>query len=352
MLARHTIERHLPIVQNHVNSEIRLGDFSTTPLYNIKAVVQATDISPSTLRAWERRYNVCRPERSESGYRLYSDQDVAIIRWLKMQVDSGMSISQAVSWYESMVEESEGLDDVTLPGLVESTPGVARGATAAEPVPQSGIRSLSVLQKELLDALLQYDEPAAERVMAEAFSLYTFERIGDELIAPVLVEVGERWHRGQLSITHEHYASNYLKQRLAAMLRALPNSVNGPLFWVGCAPSEQHEIGALLLSLYLRRGGYRVRYLGQNLPIDDFVAEVKEQRPDMVLFSATTLDAVYDLQMLTKELSRLNLPRLLIGYGGRIFNERPELREEITGIFLGASTQNAVEIIDELLQNK
>ena len=85
-----------------VNTNIRLSDYATTPLYNIKAVVQATGISPSTLRAWERRYHMCSPQRSESGYRLYSDRDVAIIRWLKSQVDAGMAISQAVAWLDSL----------------------------------------------------------------------------------------------------------------------------------------------------------------------------------------------------------------------------------------------------------
>ncbi len=99
-----------------VNTDLRLGDFATTPLYNIKAVVQATNISPSTLRAWERRYHMCRPQRSESGYRLYSERDVAIIRWLKTQVDAGMAISQAVAWLESIVAEAENQDDAVLPG--------------------------------------------------------------------------------------------------------------------------------------------------------------------------------------------------------------------------------------------
>ena len=89
-----------------VVSEIQLNDFATTPLYNIKAVVQATHISPSTLRAWERRYHMCQPQRSESGYRLYSDRDIAIIRWLKAQVEAGMAISHAVAWLQNLMEES------------------------------------------------------------------------------------------------------------------------------------------------------------------------------------------------------------------------------------------------------
>ena len=98
-------------VETEVVTAIRLNEYSTAPLYNIKAVVQSTSISPSTLRAWERRYNMCKPQRSESGYRLYSDRDVAVIRWLKAQVDAGMSISQAVAWLQSLTEEQGGEHD-------------------------------------------------------------------------------------------------------------------------------------------------------------------------------------------------------------------------------------------------
>ena len=53
-----------------------------------------------------------------------------------------------------------------------------------------------------------------------------------------MVEIGERWRRNELSVTCEHYATNYLLQRLGAILRIVPNGYGGPLVWVGCAPSE------------------------------------------------------------------------------------------------------------------
>lgn len=335
---------------------VNLGEYLSTPLYNIKAVVQATEISPSTLRAWERRYNVCRPERSDSGYRLYSDRDVAIIRWLKMQVDAGMSISQAVAWYESIVAESESLDEVVLPGAPRSTPSaIGSNNTVGQSTINASapVRSLEALQQDLLNALLDYDEWRAEQIVSEAFAMYTFEQIGEELITEVLKEVGDLWHKGQLSVSHEHYASSYLKHRLSAMLRTIPhNSRPTPLVWVGCAPGEQHEIGAMLLSIYMRRAGYQVRYFGQNLLSEDFVAEVAKYTPQMVLFSASTEETAAELKHLAAELVALNQERLLIGYGGRIFNEVSDLRQEVPGVFLGDTAKDAVEIVDELLRKE
>ena len=327
---------------------IRLNEYSTTPLYNIKAVVQSTNISPSTLRAWERRYNMCQPQRSDSGYRLYSDRDVAIIRWLKAQVDAGMSISQAVAWLQSIIDQATPDAQTMLPDVN----GRAADVSSLAAPSRLEIENFASFQARLLAGLLNFDEEAAESVLAHAFALYSIEHIGEHVIMPVLVEIGERWHRGELSVTREHYATNYLIQRLAAILRTVPNTTNRPLIWVGCAPGELHEIGALLLSIYLRRNGYTIRYLGQNLPASDLVAEVSSIKPDMVLFSATTVESALNLRPVCELLASIDPPRPMIGYGGRAFNLRPELRDGIAGIYLGATAVEAVESIDDLLAER
>ncbi|MEM7125211.1 MAG: B12-binding domain-containing protein [Chloroflexota bacterium] len=331
--------------------KLKLGNYSTTPLYNIKAVVQVTDISPSTLRAWERRYDIGAPERSASGYRLYSDRDVAIIRWLKQQVDAGMSISQAVSWYRKLVEEADDVQTVVLPDKNtnilahrDSPNGVVNMRTSS-----SNVRSFPSLQKELLEALINFEENSAEHLLTEAFSLYTLEEVGDNLISPVLVEIGEKWHNGQLSITREHYATNYLRQRLVELLRTAGATASGPLVWIGCAPGELHEIGAIMLCIYVRRAGYQVHYLGQDLPYEDLIEEVRLNQPAMILFSASTKETGKNLGELTKRLSDEGPSGLIIGYGGRIFNKAPELRTDVTGVFLGATAQEAVDTTKEIL---
>lgn len=327
---------------------IRLSDFAKTPLYNIKAVVQATSISPSTLRAWERRYNMCQPERSESGYRLYSDRDIAIIRWLKAQVDAGMSISQAVSWLQTLTNESTHGETATLP---DPTGRVLETATALLPS-RLDVQNFGALADRLLQALLSYDEIAAEQILSNAFALYSVEHVGEYILMPTMVEIGERWHRGELSITCEHYATNYLLQRLGAILRAVPNPSTGPMIWAGCAPGERHEMGVLMLTIGLRRAGYQVRYLGQDLPIEDVINEARAQQPAIVLFSAACLESALNLKRLCDKLVEIEPPRPIVGYGGRAFNAHAELRSSISGVYLGASVAEAVEGIGELLVDR
>jgi DNA-binding transcriptional MerR regulator/methylmalonyl-CoA mutase cobalamin-binding subunit len=328
--------------------EIQLNDFATTPLYNIKAVVQATNISPSTLRAWERRYNMCQPQRSDSGYRLYSDRDIAIIRWLKAQVDAGMSISQAVAWLQTLIDESANGQSVALP---DPSGRIQEAVHAAAPT-QLDVQNFALLHARLLEALLLFNEHEAEQVLGSAFSLYPIEHVGEFVVVPTMVEIGERWHRGELSITREHYATNYLLQRLGAILRVVPNGYSGPLVWVGCAPGEKHEMGILLLCIYLRRAGYQVRYLGQDLPQDDLIAEALAQKPALILFSAAGLEAAANLQKLCEQLVAIDPPRPVVGYGGRAFNVHPALRDGIAGVFVGATALEAVETVGELLTER
>ena len=330
-----------------MSTELQLNEYSTTPLYNIKAVVQATGISSNTLRAWERRYDMVHPQRSGSGYRLYSDRDIAIIRWLKAQVDAGMAISQAVSWLGKISDEAESLDEVSLPLRGKNTDTIER--TSAPTLRRDQIRDLSLLEDKLLQALLAYNEAEAERLLSEAFSMYSVEEVGEKIVQPVMQEVGERWHRGELNTTTEHFASNYLQHRMSALLRTTANGLGGPMIWVGCAPTELHELGILLLTIYLRRSGYQVQYLGQNLNLDDFAEEVAQQRPAMVLLTASTAATAGELAKIMNTLTQIDSPRPLLGYGGQIFNEQPELRSDIPGIFMGASAHEAIPIVKEVL---
>jgi len=325
---------------------IQLRDYPDTPLYNIKAVVQATGITSSTLRAWERRYQVTQPQRSESGYRLYSDRDIMLIRWLKSHVDAGMAISQVVAWLDQLRNGAADPDDLQLPATQETLSEQLSASSR-----QLIVRDYASLQQDLLQALLHLREAEAETILAEAFSFYPLELVGDQVITPVLIEIGERWHRGEINVTHEHFATTYLQQRLAVFLRTVPTTTGGPLIWIACPPKEEHEIGALMLTLYLRRAGYRVQYLGKNLPIDDLIADVQRYHPALLLLSAATEEAANQLTELTALLSALPSKTLTIGYGGRAFQEHPTLRNQIQALYLGDTALEAVDKIHQLLSS-
>ena len=84
-----------------------MAEFDRTPIYNLKAVVRQTGLKPDTLRAWERRYGLPNPQRTDSGHRLYSQYDVEIIKWLTERQEEGLSIGRAIDLWHQLEEGEE-----------------------------------------------------------------------------------------------------------------------------------------------------------------------------------------------------------------------------------------------------
>ena len=240
-----------------------IASLSDTPKYSIKAVCVQTGIRAVTLRAWERRYNLLTPHRTDSNYRLYSERDVALLRWLKARVDSGMSISSAAAELVEMRENDKWPDQMPV---------------LQPPVPVQAPNPPSQYAERLFRALVGLDEATASAVLAEAHSLFDLTSVCAEIMTPCLVKIGEAWHNGDILISTEHLSSNYLRGRLVNLMQSFPARRAAPRVIMGCAPSEQHEIGMLILAVLLRRDGYRVDYLGANIPAEDLIDYIRSCR--------------------------------------------------------------------------
>jgi DNA-binding transcriptional MerR regulator len=295
----------------------RLGAYDDTPIYTIKTVVHLTGITPATLRAWERRYGVLAPGRSEGGYRLYSERDIATLLWLKHQVDAGVTISRAVALLDMHHQAGEEPELHERPVFL---PGQSASVAAGE------IRSAQAISTDLLGALLAYRESDAEALLAEAFALHPVERVLEQVITPTLVQVGERWHGGEATIGQEHFATAFLRRRLAALFDVYGNLPGGPLAITGSAPAEWHDVGILVVSVILRRHGWRVIYLGQNVPAEALVEEISRHQPKLICLSATTRESAERLVKVADAIRELPEPRPRLALGGLAFNANPELR--------------------------
>lgn len=209
-----------------------LQNLSNAPVFNTKAVARETGVPADTFRAWERRYGVPQPQRTPGGHRLYSERDIAIIRWLRDRTAEGVTISHAVMLLGESIE-----------------------ATPAEEVVASESRGFEQLVDEFVQALVEFDALQADRLMSEAFAIYPFEQVLLQLAQPALIEVGDRWHRGEISVAAEHFATQFVRRKLAGLLSLFDGSGQRGTIIVGCAPSELHDVGALLSSLFLARRG-------------------------------------------------------------------------------------------------
>jgi MerR family transcriptional regulator, light-induced transcriptional regulator len=296
-----------------------------TPLYSIAAVARHTGVPAVTLRAWERRYGFPHPSRARGGRRLYTQRDIWTVRALRMHTDQGVPISRAIAL----------LGDGGSP-----TP-------AEEPIGEES--PLTTLGDQLLEALLDLAAGRAESVLSESLSLLSVEDVCLGLMQPALNEIGRRWHTGEASVAQEHFATGLVRARLSSLLQHALAGVDHPAILAACPPGEWHELGLLMICLFLARRGYTVGYLGANLPAEELDRLVQQCTPRLVLLSAQTDETAEALGDALRGLRRLPPPRPELAYGGWIFNARPELRVHTPGAYLGADARAAVATVEQLL---
>jgi len=300
------------------------------PIFNTKAVARETDVPADTFRAWERRYGIPRPQRTPGGHRLYSERDIAIIRWLRDRTAEGMNISQAVILLNSALPE-EGAVPAALPVLPSLEP-----------------RTLQRLFDELMLALIMFDGGRADHLLAEAFALYPMEDVLLDLVQPTLIEIGERWHLGEIGVATEHFATQFVRRKLSGLLNLFAGDVSRGTILIACAPGELHDLGALLVALFLVRHGWHVVYLGSQLPMADLIEAIRTIRPVLVCLSATMPETARQLAEESRTIHEL-FPDLQIGYGGRPFNMSTDLISTTPGIMLGQDARDVVDTVTTLL---
>ncbi len=311
-----------------------------TPTYNLKAVVQETGLKPDTLRAWERRYGIPDPDRTGGGHRLYSQYDINTLKWLLARQDEGLSISRAVALWHSL--HAEGRDP-----LVAYLPSPSRdtdGYTAIAPG-----NAIVELRRAWIDACLAFDERRAESILNQAFAYYAPEDVCFELLQKALVEIGDRWYEGNVSVQQEHFTSALSLRRLDSLLAATPAPTRAGRLLIGCPPGESHTFSPLLLAFLLRRRGWDVLYLGADVPTNRLETTIESTRPDLVVFPAQLLDTAASLLDVATYVHGVGIP---LAYSGYIFGLVPELTHRIPGHFLGYDLRQTPAIIENLLINR
>lgn len=225
----------------------------------IGALSKRVGVSAHVLRAWETRYGLFAPERSTGGYRLYSEDDVRKVRRMQAQLAAGLSAAQAARAV-----------------LTETEPAGSTAGWAA-----TGTDAFETLRRALDDL----DERAAQNVLDQLFSTLSVEAAIRDVLMPLLNDLGSRWARREVSIGQEHFASNLLRSRLAAMASGW-GAGNGRKALLACPPGERHDIALLSFGLVLRRSGWRVTYLGADTPMADVEQAIARFEPDLVMLSA------------------------------------------------------------------
>jgi methanogenic corrinoid protein MtbC1 len=309
----------------------------TTPTYNLNVVVRETGIKPDTLRAWERRYGLPEPSRTEGGHRLYSERDIATVQWLVDRQEEGLRISHAVDLWNQMTENGQD------PLLVKP---IDRPSDTREVHRIEDTTEISELRKRWVNACLRFDEAAAENIANYAFALYPVETVCFEVLLAGLAEIGDSWYLGEVSVQQEHFSSSLVIRRLNTLISATPSPTRSRKILVACPPGEQHTVSPLMITFLLRQRGWEVVYLGANVPISRFKETLESVTPRIVILTAQLLTSAATLMELGNYLSQ---NQYTLAYGGLIFSRNPEIQKMIPGHFLGDNLKTVTNKVEDLI---
>ncbi|HKI58041.1 MAG TPA: MerR family transcriptional regulator [Trueperaceae bacterium] len=249
-------------------------------MWTIKEAADRAGLSPDVLRAWERRYGVLRPERTASGYRLYSEADIILLRAMQRLIDEGYKPREAA---DHLARNPRAAADTAFGTNGATGAARAEGAAAALSRPEA---TTVPPQARLIAAAADLDV-AALRAYFDALGVHgSFEAVCEAQLFPAFRALGAAWASGTVSVAGEHAASAAAMRWLGAHYRAAARDARPPEVLVALPPGAHHELGALAHAVALRRNGLDVLYLGPDLPVEDLVAAVRTTRARAVVIGA------------------------------------------------------------------
>jgi MerR family transcriptional regulator, light-induced transcriptional regulator len=229
--------------------------------YRIQNAAELCGVPPATLRAWERRYGVPVPRRTAAAYRLYSADDVELVRRMRELVDGGVSAAEAARTV-----------------LAAPAPLADDFNTAAD--------GADLARTRLLSATQRYDAATLDAELTRLAMLLDAQTMYERVLSPLVVEVGRRWEEGVLSVAQEHLLSERVEAVLRASLRALERT-EGPVVLLACVEDEAHVIGMLGAALRFAASGARTVVLGAMTPPSAIADAVRSMAPRAVGLSVS-----------------------------------------------------------------
>jgi len=240
-------------------------------LFRIGELSRRTGVSIDVIRAWERRYGLLSPTRSESNFRMYSQDDVARLRLMQHFMKQQIAPSRAAQ----LVGEAQ-----TAP--MQENPGI----------PQADIRqALTVLR----DSLERFDEAPAERLLRRLVGVFSPGVVFRDVVLPYLCEVGMRWECGETSVAQEHFASEYLEYWMRAHGRR-PDRANSPRAVLACLPNEHHSLGLVAFGVVLSDMGWNITFLGRDMPVASVRSAADAVDADAIVLAAVLPEPLADAE--------------------------------------------------------
>lgn len=242
-----------------------------TPRHPIRLVANRTGLTVDLIRAWEKRYDMVDPARSETKRRLYSDYDIERLRLIRIAKQAGRRLAEIASLPLEQLREVVSEESRFRAGAPE--PLAARELTWSTAASSDDHVDLV---DQLLYAVAMMDQLRFDQLLHRALSDLSLPDLLERVLAPLLRDIGEATRSGQLRIVHEHMATAHLRTFLGALRFREVFHGGEPKIVITTPTGQLHELGALMIAALVSIDGWQPIYLGPNTPADEIVAAVKQ----------------------------------------------------------------------------
>ncbi len=262
---------------------------SNAAFFPIRELVHRTGVNASTLRAWENRHGLLTPVRTESGHRLYSQNDVQRVRRVQELLVQDLSLNEIARMLDNAAEPP-----------IEPSPRVMENSLAATLSP-----AWQGYLTETLSALENFSTDRLDSLYSESCAVYPIDIVTERLMIPVLEQLGLRWDKRPSGIAEEHFFSAWLRNKLGSRLHHAAGNAHGRQLILSCLPGEHHEISLLLVALGVLQRGYRVIYLGADMPIEQLQPVCRQTHAAGIILAGRGLVEPARIEANLKEISQL-----------------------------------------------
>jgi DNA-binding transcriptional MerR regulator len=240
-------------------------------LFRIGELSRRTGVSIDVIRAWERRYGLLAPQRSESNFGMYSQDDVARLRlmlhFMKQQIPPSRAAELVRAAQAAPIQENPG-------------------------IPPADIRkALTVLR----DSLERFDETPADRLLRRRVGVFSPGVVFRDVVLPYLGELGTRWECGETSVAQEHFASEFLEYWMRAHARR-PDRASSRRAVLACLPNEHHTLGLVAFGVVLSDLGWNITFLGRDMPVPAVATAADAVAADAIVLAAVLAEPLADAE--------------------------------------------------------
>lgn len=267
-------------------------------VFSIKDLENLSGIKAHTIRIWEKRYNILVPKRTDTNIRYYDLHCLQKLLNITLLHDFGYKISKISTYPE------------------EQIPVLVNEIITKKTVKHHAISSFKM-------AMMNFDQVMFMKVYDQILGEKSFREVFNEILIPLMNEIGLLWQTDTISAAHEHFLTYLIKQKLILQtekVQLLAPTKNDKVFILYLPSNEIHDLGLMYLNYEILSKGYKTIYLGESVPIDS-LKDVKAYFDKIIFLSYLTVEPNKDeinnyVKTLKKEI--LNDEKTEIWLTGRI----------------------------------